>query len=310
MDERTTSDPAIRTEGLTRRYGQTVAVRDLDLSVPRGSVLGLVGPNGAGKTTTIKLLLGLARPTAGRAEVLGFDAITQSLEVRRRTGYAPENDAVYGWMTVRDALDFCRGLYPTWDRERAGRCLDLFGLAAGQRVAAMSRGMRRQLALVLAVAARPQLLLLDEPTEGLDPDRRRDFFGVILEDVAADGSTVLISSHQLHEVERVADRVAFLRAGRLVREGSLDSIKETERQVRVVFQGAPPPDLAAWPELGRAHAEGRTWVLAVRGDLHAVLARLRALNPFALEVVERNLEDLYFSLGREADGDAHPPSAD
>lgn len=291
-------DAAIVCEQLTKRYGDKTAVDGIDWVVPRGSVTGLVGPSGAGKTTTLKMLVGLVHPTAGRARVLGLDVAGDGLAIRRRTGYMAEDDTLFRWMTPRHAMEFSQRLYPTWSEQVARDTLDLFGLPLNVPVAKMSKGMKRQLALAITVAQRPELLLLDEPTSGLDPERRRDFLNVILKSVAADGVTVVMSSHQLHEVERVADRVAFMRDGRIVRESDLDALKESARRIRVVFQGEPPADLARWEGVQRVEVDGRLHVLHVSGDVTMVLARLKAYNPFVVEVVEHNLEDLYFETAK------------
>jgi len=288
------NEAAIVCEGLTKRYGATLAVDGLDWVVPKGSITGLVGPNGAGKSTTMKMLVGLVRPTAGRAWVLGRDAAGESLLIRARTGYMPEEDSLFRWMTAEDAMAFSRLLYPTWSDALFRETLDLFGLSPKVPVSKMSKGMKRQLALALTVAQRPELLLLDEPTSGLDPERRRDFLNVILKSVVREGVTVVMSSHQLHEVERVADRVAFMRGGRIVRESDLDALKEAARRIRVVFQDEPPPDLAQWEGVMRVEADGRLHLLQVSGDVDALIARLKAYNPFVVEVIEYNLEDLYF----------------
>ncbi len=293
---RAADEAAVLCEGLTKRYGDTVAVAGVDWIVPRGSVTGLVGPNGAGKTTTMKMLVGLVHPSGGRARVLGCDVTRDSLAIRQRTGYMPEEDALFRWMTAEDAFAFSRLLYPSWSDRLARETLELFGLSSKVPVSKMSKGMRRQLALTLTVAQRPELLLLDEPTSGLDPERRRDFLNVIVKSVAGEGATVIMSSHQLHEVERVADRVAFMRDGRIVRESDLDSLKEAARRIRVVFQGAPPADLAAWEGVQSVDVDGKVHVLKV-SDVDLVVTRLKGHNPFVVEVIEHNLEDLYFETG-------------
>lgn len=294
------TDAAVACERLTKRYGAKVAVDTIDWIVPRGSVTGLIGPNGAGKSTTLKMLVGLVHPTAGSARVLGLDIARDGLAIRERTGYMAEEDALFRWMTAEDALKFSRMLYPAWSDDLARETLDLFGLPTNVPVSDMSKGMKRQLALTVTVAQRPELLILDEPTSGLDPERRRDFLNVILKSVAREGATVIMSSHQLHEIERVADRVAFMREGRIVRESDLDALKEASRRIRVVFQGDPPADLASWEGVERVEADGRLHLLHVSGDVDAVVARLEAHNPFVVEVIQQNLEDLYFeTAGRE-----------
>lgn len=291
---RTIEQAAVVCERLSKQYGAKVAVDGIDWIVPKGSVTGLVGPNGAGKSTTLKMLIGLVHPTSGSARVLGLDVAKDDLAIRERTGYMAEEDALFRWMTAEDAMKFSRKLYPAWSDDVARETLDLFGLPANVPVSKMSKGMKRQLALTLTVAQRPDLLILDEPTSGLDPERRRDFLNVILKSVTREGATVIISSHQLHEIERVADRVAFMRDGRIVRESDLDALKEESRRIRVVFQGEPPADLASWEGVGRVEADGRLHLLHVSGDVDALVARLKTYNPFIVEVIEQNLEDLYF----------------
>lgn len=297
------SEAAVICERLAKSYGDTVAAAGVDWIVPKGSVTGLIGPNGAGKSTTLKMLIGLVHPTGGRARVLGLDVTTDGLAIRRRTGYMAEEDALFRWMTAADACTFSRMLYPTWSDELARETLDLFGLSSNVPVSNMSKGMKRQLALTLAVAQRPELLILDEPTSGLDPERRRDFLTVVLKSVAREGATVIMSSHQLHEIERVADRVAFMRDGRIVRESELDALKEAARRIRVVFQGDAPADLVSWEGVRRVEADGRIYVLQldVGGDVDAVVARLKSHHPFVVEVIEHNLEDLYFEQAGKED---------
>lgn len=296
---RGTGDAAVICERLVKRYGDKTAVDGIDWVVPKGSVTGLVGPNGAGKSTTMKMLIGLVYPTSGRARVLGLDVAEAGLAVRTRTGYMAEDDALFHWMTAEDALNFSRKLYPAWSDKLARETLDLFGLPTNVPVKNMSKGMKRQLALALTVAQRPELLILDEPTSGLDPESRRDFLNVILKSVAADGVTVIMSSHQLHEVERVADRVAFMRDGRIVQASDLDELKESSRRIRIVFQGEPPSDLASWEGVQRVEEDGRLHILHVNGDVDALVARLQTHNPFVVEVIEQNLEDLYFETANK-----------
>lgn len=289
------SEPVVSLERVSKRYGNVEAVRGVSWTLEPGAVVGLVGPNGAGKSTTLKMLIGLVRPSSGAVRVMGLDPQRQGRAVRERTGFVPESDALYGWMTVDDALAFSRRLHTSWDKAAAERCLDLFRLPRRRRVSGFSMGMKRQLALTLAVASRPRLLLLDEPTTGLDPERRREFLQVILREVIERGCTVIFSSHQLHEVERLAERVVIMREGRMIREGSVDALKEESREIRVVFQLDPPEDLATWPGVASVSGEGRRRVLQVRGDVDVVLARLQVLKPFAVDVVERNLEEIYFA---------------
>ncbi len=284
---------AIETHGLARRFGTTEAVAGLDLTVPRGSVFGFIGPNGAGKTTTIKMLLGLLRPTAGRAGVLGYDLATGSLAARARIGYVAENADLYGYMRVREIIAFTRGLYPRWDDQLVARYLELFGLPKDRAVKALSKGMKAQLALILALGPVPELLILDEPTSGMDPLARKQFLSTILREVAAAGQTVFMSTHILSDVERVADHVALLNRGRLVLADSMDHLKENVKKVRVVLAGGAPDDLGRWPGVRAVAREGRGWLISVESRLDEVRGRLQALDPSYLEVVDMTLEEIF-----------------
>src|SRR5690606_26872218 len=223
------TDAAVRTVGLTKRYGAIVAVDGLDLAVPAGTVFGLLGPNGAGKTTTIRLLTGLARPTSGRATVTGLDVATGGADLRRRIGYLDQDPRFYGWMRGRELLELAGRLHgldgPTL-RTRVRETLELVGLAdaAERRIGGYSGGMRQRLGIGQALINRPALLVLDEPVSSLDPEGRRDLLALIGRMRAA--STILFSTHVLADVERVCDRVAIMDRGRLVTEGPLDDLLE------------------------------------------------------------------------------------
>lgn len=244
----------ISTENLTRRYGRTEALHGLTLDVPAGSVLALLGANGAGKTTTLKLLMNLIEPTAGSARVLGVDSRRLSERERARIGYVSENQRLPAWMTVRQLLDFCRPLYPTWDRDLEASLLRRFDLPPDRRLRQLSRGMLMKAALLSSLAYRPELLVLDEPFSGLDPVVRDDFIQGILETASTGGWTVVVSSHDIEEVERLADRVAMLEAGRLALHEETDSLRQRFRRVELTGLRAPVPDpgpeLLGWEQAG------------------------------------------------------------
>ena len=299
-----TTDLAIRTKGLTKMYKDTLAVNGLDLEVKRGSVFGFLGLNGAGKTTTIKMLLNLVYPTSGEATVLGYDIVTQSLQVRERTGYVGEEPVIYDYMKVSEVVNFCRGVYNNWDMKMAGKYLELFELPVGKKVKALSKGMKNQLALAVALGSRPDLLILDEPTAGLDPVKTRDFYGVILEQVAETGQTVFFSSHNLYEVERVADTVGIIHRGSLVFNRSLDDIKTHMKKIRVVFnEETPIISIDNYPGVSSLTQQGRGMLLQCEKDPETVLVRLRELNPADIEVIDMTLEDVFIQYtGGEKSG--------
>ncbi len=227
----------IETHDLTRRFGATEAVHALNLTVPAGSICALLGPNGAGKTTTLKLLMNLLRPTAGRAEVLGVDTARLGEREVAQIGYVSENQQLPLWMTVRQLLDYCRPFYPTWDRALEQQLLAQFQLPADRRLQDLSRGMLMKAALLASLAYRPRLLVLDEPFSGLDPLVREEFVRGLLEVSAQGDWTVLVSSHDIEEVERLVDRIAFLDAGRLRLQESTDTLQGRFRRVEVTGGG-------------------------------------------------------------------------
>jgi ABC-2 type transport system ATP-binding protein len=245
----------IETQGLTRRYGRTEAVHDLTLAVPQGSVFALLGPNGAGKTTTLKVLLNLLPPTAGSARVLGVDSRRLGPRELAQIGYVSENQQLPVWMTVRQFLDYCRPFYPTWDRGLEATLLRQFALPEGRKLSQLSRGMLMKAALLSSLAYRPKLLVLDEPFSGLDALVRDEFIRGVLE-VSAEGEwTVVVSSHDIEEVERLSDRVALLIDGRLRLNETTESLQGRFRRVEVtganVAAGAARPgDWLEWETSG------------------------------------------------------------
>ncbi len=244
----------IETHNLTRRFGRTEAVHGLELAVPEGSVFALLGPNGAGKSTTIKMLMNLIAPTAGEARVLGVDSRQLSPRDRQQIGYVSENQQLPLWMTVRQYLDYCRPFYPAWDGELERTLLARFELPGDRKLQHLSRGMLMKAALLSSLAYRPKLLVLDEPFSGLDPLVRDEFVRGLLEVSELGGWTVLVSSHDIEEVERLCDRIALMDEGRLQFAESTETLLGRFRRVEVTLQdgpadlASPPPD---WLELER-----------------------------------------------------------
>jgi ABC-2 type transport system ATP-binding protein len=219
------SEPVISVSGLTRRFGATTALASVSLSVPRGVVHGLVGANGAGKTTLIKHLLGLLRAETGSVRVFGLDPVADPVGVLSRTGYLSEEHDLPGWMRVDELLRYSRAFYPAWDDAYAEELRQTFALDPWTRVKDLSRGQRARAGLLLALAYRPELLVLDEPSSGLDPVVRRDILEAIIRTTAHEGRTVLFSSHLLEEVERVADHVTMIHQGRIALSAPMDALK-------------------------------------------------------------------------------------
>ena len=223
--------PAIELVGLTKRFGRTLAVNNLSLKIPRGSTFGLIGPNGAGKSTTIKMLMGMLSITAGEARVLGIGLTTDPVEVKQRVGYVPETHHIYRWMRVGEVIGFCKSCFRSWNDQTCREMVELFGLDLEKKVKHLSKGMLVKLALLLAVSHEPEVLLLDEPLSGLDPIAREEFLDGVLRTICDRGQTVLISSHMLDDVRRLADTVGILHEGQLLLHGNLDALLTSTKRI-------------------------------------------------------------------------------
>ncbi|MBN1910942.1 MAG: ABC transporter ATP-binding protein [Pirellulales bacterium] len=228
-------DTVVQIRNVTRWFGRTTALDDVSLDVPRGAVLGLVGVNGAGKTTLIKHLLGLLKAQTGSVRVLGLDPVADPVGVLSHVGYLGEENDLPGWMRVDELLTYTEAFYPSWDRGYAGKLRDMFELDPTAKVKNLSKGQRARTGLLVALAYRPDILVLDEPSSGLDPIVRRDILTAVIRTISEQGRTVLFSSHLLEEVERISDHIALIDKGRIVLEGPLDEIVEGHPLLTVRF---------------------------------------------------------------------------
>ena len=219
------ADSVIEISGLTRRFGAKTALDAITLTIPRGGVYGLVGANGAGKTTLIKHVLGLLRAEAGSVRVFGRDPVADPVGVLSRVGYLSEENDLPAWMRVDELMRYSRAFYPAWDDRYAEELLRAFALEPSAKIRALSKGQRARVGLLIALAYRPQLVVLDEPSSGLDPLVRRDILGAAVRTIADEGRTVLFSSHLLDEVEQVADHVTMIDRGRILLSAPLAEIK-------------------------------------------------------------------------------------
>ncbi|NLT70085.1 MAG: ABC transporter ATP-binding protein [Verrucomicrobiaceae bacterium] len=236
--------------GLRRSFGRFAAVDGLDLSVQAGEIYGFLGVNGAGKTTTIRMLMGIIAPDRGTIELLGKKSRRTTLKQKRRIGYVSQDQNFYPWMTAEMLGKFVGGLYPTWDAAEYRRLLSVLEVPVHRKVSGLSGGMRVKLALALALAPRPPLLILDEPTAGLDPVARREFLEIITHQAREYGRTTFFSTHLLDEVERAADRVGILHQGKKRFEGRLEDLRRRVREIRLPGGDPPPDGFRIWRELG------------------------------------------------------------
>ncbi len=295
------STSAIRTEKLTKRYGAVDAVKDLDLEVAPGEVVGYLGPNGAGKTTTIRLLLGLIRPTAGRAEIFGLDCEHQATEAHRRLAYVPGEASLWPSLTGAETLHLLGRIQGTVDVAYRDELVRRFDLDTSKRVRAYSKGNRQKLILIAGLMARADLLVLDEPTSGLDPLLEQAFRHCIHE-AKGRGQTVFLSSHILSEVEALCDRVGILHNGVLVDMGSLADMRHlSSLTVEATFEGSVP-DLSLVPGVSTVQVDGHVVRLQVRGTVEPLLKVLAASGVHELLSREPSLEELFLAHYGSADG--------
>ena len=284
----------IETHQLTKHYGKFEAVRGLDLNVSAGSITGFLGQNGAGKSTTLKMLLGMMRPTSGEGRVFGLkiDDPQQSLLIRRRVAFVSEDKRLYDYMTVEQIISFTRPFFPAWRADLERRLLKEFALPLERKIKKLSKGMRTQLALLLSISRGAELLILDEPTEGLDPLAIEKVLELLVGCVA-EGTSIFFSSHQIAEVEQIADRVLILDKGQLVVDSSLDTMKEEYRRINLVFDGpAPEPELAL-DGVERVRVEGRTATVFASHNAERIIERARALDARSVDVLPVTLKEIF-----------------
>jgi ABC-2 type transport system ATP-binding protein len=287
-------ETAIRTEGLTKRYGTVDALRDLDLELAQGEVVGCLGPNGAGKTTTIRLLLGLIRPTSGRSEIFGLDCQRQAVEAHRRLAYVAGEANLWPTLTGAETLHLLGRIQGRVDAAYRDELIARFELDPSKKVRAYSKGNRQKLILIGALMTRPDLLLLDEPTSGLDPLMEQAFRHCIGE-ARERGQTVFLSSHILSEVEALCDRVGILREGVLVEMGTLAQMRHLAAlTVEATFDG-DAPDLSAVPGVSAIERDGKVVRLQVRGTVEPLLKVLAASGVRELLSREPSLEELFLA---------------
>jgi ABC-2 type transport system ATP-binding protein len=288
---------AIEVRDLSYRFGKSFEIRDLALNVPTGSLFGFLGPNGAGKTTTIQLLLGLRRPRSGKVTVLGHSMPREAPRAMLRTGYIPERPHLYASLTIEEALRYHASFYPTWDSQRAEELLKQFELDRSRRISQQSKGETGKLLTLIVLSQCPDLLVLDEPTDGLDPVVRRDVMTALLEYVSQHNATVFVSSHLVHELERVCDWVGVMDRGRVVAEMPMQSFKNGIKRLRVTEAPALVED-APFVVLSRNTGDGTaaTEVWVVRGWQDPMRQYFEGVGATLKEVVDLDLEEGFVEL--------------
>jgi len=300
-------DNVIEVEHLVKYFGGRCVLDGIDLTVPRGCIYGLLGRNGSGKTTMIRILLGLEPPTRGRTALLGQDSTRLSAQTHGRIGYVAEGHNLIQNYRVRRLIDLCKGLSLQWDDEFFGRLIETFRLPMDRKVKELSAGMRAELNLALALAIEPELLILDDPTLGLDTVARRQFLELAIDLIQKQNRTILFSSHILSDVERIADRVGILMAGKIVVDCQLDDLKDRVRKLRVIFPKELPPDLYLTEIINRQD-RGREMVLTVANWNARKQKILDTFGPESCTEVPMSLEDIFIECTRPTSAPVVPES--
>ena len=285
----------IEVKGITKRFGDFTALDNLSLTVPTGSVYGLVGPNGSGKSTIIRHITGIYRPDGGEILIDGVP-VYENPEVKARIAYIPDDVFYFNNGSMMDMAKFYRGIYPNFSMERFHALLEIFPLDPKRPIRRFSKGMQKQAAFVLCLAMQPEIMILDEPIDGLDPVMRRQVWSLIMADIAERGTTVLVSSHNLRELEDVCDHVGILDHGKLLLERSLSEMQENICKILIAL-----PDGGELPEgLDILHksSTGKLLTLIVRGKQDALTAALSKANPLFMDAVPLTLEEIFiYELG-------------
>jgi ABC-2 type transport system ATP-binding protein len=291
-------EKVVEVEKLSRSFGKKVALDNVDFQMEKGFIYGLVGANGAGKTTLIKHLLGLLRAKSGSVNVFGLNPVHKPVEVLKRIGYLSEERELPEWMTIEELMRYTQAYHPNWDMAYAHDLLNTFALDTSKKVKELSKGMRAQTGLVAAVAHRPDLLILDEPSTGLDAIVREDILDAIIRAVTDQGRTVLFSSHLLEEVERMSDNVTMINEGRIALDGPLDEIKKAHQKTNIRFR----ENLDRAPSISGALAidgGGRSWNVIHNGTMDQIRESAEALGGEIVESHDATLQEIFVArLGR------------
>ena len=287
----------IEVKDLTKHFGEFKALDNLNLQVKEGSVYGLLGPNGAGKTTLIKHLIGIYRQDSGTVLVQG-EPVYENPDIKSSIGYISDDLYFFSQYTIDEMAKFYASVYPRWSWERYELLKQVFPIDSKRRVTRLSKGMQKQVAFWLGICTIPRLMILDEPVDGLDPVMRKKVWNLLLQDVAEHQTTVLVSSHNLRELEDVCDHVGILHNGKIVVERELDNIKSDIHKLQIAFSGEIPNELLPGEEILHSSQNGSVLLMIVKGDRDRLVSKVEKINPVILDVLPLTLEEIFiYELG-------------
>ncbi len=282
----------IEIERVSKQFREIEALHDVSLSVPQGSIYGLVGSNGAGKTTLLKLLAGIYRPDSGQL-MIDSEPVYENNVIKARIAFIPDNLYFFPNYTIQDMANFYALIYPNWNKERFLKLQEVFNLDVGRRIRTLSKGMQRQYALWIGLAMMPDIMILDEPIDGLDPVMRHKVKNLIIQDVAARSMTVIISSHNLRDLEDICDYIGILHQGKVLIQKDLDDLKADVHKIQIAFAGEVPPTLLQDMQVLYQEQRGSVLILIVRGAHDEIIQRMQSYNPAILDVLPLTLEEIF-----------------
>lgn len=286
----------IETENLTKVFGHTRVVDSVNMQLPQGAIYGLVGPNGAGKSTLLKMLIGFCWPSSGKVQILGQMLTKEAANLRQRVHLVTSEWDAFKTFRIHDLIKYYSLLYHQFDESRSVGLLKVLELPQRTRVQNLSLGMKAQLRLALALATHPDILLLDEPTNGLDPIVKRQFLQLLVQESAVDGTTILLATHHLDDLDRIADGVAVMHGGRLITMSALDELKEKVKEIQFVLPGELPRDVRNQFELVSYHQKGQFHTLVVEEPSEAVIEALQAAGALHIQMVDLPFDELFRRL--------------
>ena len=282
----------IEIERVSKQFREIEALHDVSLSVPKGSIYGLVGSNGAGKTTLLKLLAGIYRPDSGQLRI-DSEPVYENNVIKARTAFIPDNLYFFPNYTIQDMATFYALIYPNWNKERFLKLQEVFNIDVGRRIKTLSKGMQRQYALWIGLAMMPDIMILDEPIDGLDPVMRHKVKNLIIQDVAARSMTVIISSHNLRDLEDICNYIGILHQGKVLIQKDLDDLKADVHKIQIAFAGEVPPTLLPDMQVLCQEQKGSVLILIVRGAHDEIIQRMQSYNPAILDVLPLTLEEIF-----------------
>ena len=287
----------IKVNSVVKRFGSFTALDGVNINVNKGSVYGLVGPNGAGKTTIIKNMMGIYRPDSGEIKIDGQN-VYENPDIKSRIVYVSDDLYFFPGYSIKDMAAYYRGIYPNWSDDRFFKMTDVFKMDIRRNIRRLSKGMQKQTAFWLGLAANPDIMILDEPVDGLDPVMRKNVWNLMLADVAEREMTVLVSSHNLRELEDVCDHVGIMNKGKVVIEQALDDVKGNTHKVQTAFKGEFPKELSDSLEILKHERSGSLDMLILRGSYEEIENKIKAFSPLILDVVPLSLEEIFiYELG-------------